>query len=297
MKKALRTATENENQPIRPFYATVKNKELTFEAVRIFRQIIYDYYRKNPRDLPWRNTRDPYRILVSEIMLQQTQVERVMNKYRLFIKRFPGFHSLAKAPLSEVLDVWQGLGYNRRAVALKKTGEMVIGTYNGNLPETQDELLKLPGIGNYTAAAILVFAFNRPAVLIETNIRRVFIHFFFHDTNGIPDSDLMPLIEKTIDVAHPRDWYYALMDYGVMLGKTLQNPNRRSAHYQKQSPFEGSNRQIRGRIIQTIINHQRMTGHSLAKMLHYDPSSVKENLRQLVKEGLLKQTGRWFSIA
>lgn len=277
--------------------AITRNRGLTPEAVRIFRQIIYDYYRKNPRDLPWRNTQDPYRILVSEIMLQQTQVERVRDKYRFFIKRFPGFRSLAKSPLSAVLDVWQGLGYNRRAVALKKTGEMVIGTYNGNLPETQDELLKLPGIGNYTAAAILVFAFNRPAVLIETNIRRVFIHSFFHDRNGIPDSDLMPLIEETLDVAHPRDWYYALMDYGVMLGKTLQNPNRRSAHYQRQSPFEGSNRQLRGKILRAVINHQRMTGHSLAKRINHDPSSVKKNLRQLVKEGLLKQTGRWFSIA
>lgn len=297
LKKRFYNATAPQDRLIQRLHDIATVKGLTPEAVRIFRQIVYGYYHKNPRDLPWRKTRSAYRIMVSEVMLQQTQVERVFDKYKLFVKMFPDFSSLAEAPLKEVLGVWQGLGYNRRAIALKKIAEIVTRTYNNRLPDAQEDLLKLPGIGRYSAAAITTFAFNKKTVFIETNIRRVFIHFFFNNKSSVSDAELLPLIEKTLDAANPRDWYYALMDYGVFLGKTLKNPNRRSAHYQKQAPFQGSNRQLRGKIIQTFINHQRMTGYSLAKRLKQDPSSVNENLEQLLKEGFLKKEGRWFSVA
>jgi A/G-specific adenine glycosylase len=200
---------------------------------------------ETPATCALEENRDSYRILVSEIMLQQTQVERVLDKYKVFIRIFPDFSSLAVAPLADILKVWQGLGYNRRAVALQKIAISVMKESRGRLPVTREELLKLPGIGKYTASAILTFACNQPNIFIETNIRRVFIHFFFRDRENISDAEILPLIEMTLDAGNPREWYYALMDYGAMLKKTVENPNRKSSHYKKQAPFHGSNRQLR----------------------------------------------------
>ena len=164
---------------------------LSPSRVRTFRQRIRRHYRENRRDLPWRRTRNPYRIFVSEIMLQQTQVGRVSAKYGEFVKRFPDFRALAQAPLHEVLTAWQGLGYNRRAVALKKTAVRVIEEFGGRLPSSERELRSLPGVGKYTAAALIAFVFNKPAVVIETNVRRVFVHFFFEDREGIGDAEII----------------------------------------------------------------------------------------------------------
>ena len=271
---------------------------VTPQAIRIFRELIYKHYSGNARTLlPWRKTRDPYRILVSEIMLQQTQVERVLNKYKVFIRTFPDFSSLASAPLADILKVWQGLGYNRRAVALQKIAISVMRENRGRLPVNREELLKLPGIGKYTASAILTFARNQPNLFIETNIRRVFIHFFFRDRENISDAEILPLIEKTLDAGHPREWYYALMDYGAMLKKTVENPNRRSAHYKRQAPFHGSNRQLRGIIIKTLIRHPGISQKKLIEQLGSDPEKTEENLALLLKEGFLKKKGKQFSIA
>lgn len=159
---------------------TIFRDSLSQEDIHLFHEIIYEHYREKGRKLPWRETREPYFILVSEIMLQQTPVERVIEKYRRFIATFPDFSSLAKAPLHRILEVWQGLGYNRRALALKRIAEIVIKRYDGILPSTVKILMTFPGIGRYTASAINAFAFNKPTVIIETNIRSVFIHFFFH---------------------------------------------------------------------------------------------------------------------
>ena len=186
-------------------------------------------------------------------MLQQTQVERVTTKYSEFIAAFPDFTSLANASLQEVLRVWQGMGYNRRAVALKEIAVRVIRDFNGMLPDSVDVLATLPGIGRATASSIAAFAFNLPAVFIETNIRRVFIHFFFQDKQNIKDPDILLLVEKTLDRRNPGAWYHALMDYGVLLKRQFPGLNKRSAHYQKQTPFQGSNRQMRGRILKTLI--------------------------------------------
>jgi A/G-specific adenine glycosylase len=204
-----------------------------------FRKTIYQYYADHRREMPWRVSRDPYHIVVSEIMLQQTQVGRVLSKYEQFISTFPDFDSVSKAPLQEILKVWQGLGYNRRAIALQKICQLVVTEYGGELPNCVETLQTLPGIGPATAGAICAFAFNQPTVFIETNIRRVFIHFFFPNRNGVKDKEILPLVERTLDIRSPRTWYHALMDYGAMLKKEEHNPNRRSAHYTRQAPFQG----------------------------------------------------------
>jgi A/G-specific adenine glycosylase len=240
--------------------------------------------------MPWRRTKNSYHILLSEVMLQQTQVERVLVKYPEFLKSFPDLPALAKAPLAEVLRLWQGMGYNRRAISLKKLSELILHEYQGKLPMDPEELVKLPGIGRYSASAIYTFATNKPTCFIETNIRRVYIHFFFDDREGIRDDEIMPLVEKTMDSNNPREWYYALMDYGVKLKKEVANPNRRSAHYQKQSAFHGSDRQIRGMILKALLNSPGMTKKELMKTLSRIPENFDQILENLIKEQFIVKT-------
>ena len=262
-----------------------------------FQKTIWEYYRKHARTLPWRKTRSPYHILVSEIMLQQTQVERVIEKYKKFISAFPDFSSLSRAPLHDVLSIWQGLGYNRRAIALKQIAYEVITKYDGILPSSVDTLIQLPGIGKATASAIAAFAFNQPTVFIETNIRRVFIHCFFQDRGNVKDSELLSLIEEALDQGNPRQWYYALMDYGAMLKKEFINPNRKSWHYQKQSPFEGSQRQLRGMVLRALLQEQKITGTRIINILEKDPNKVKDVIEQLEKEGFIRKERNRYSIS
>ena len=265
--------------------------------LRSFKRLIYDYYRKHGRSLPWRKTSNPYHILVSELMLQQTQVPRVLEKYREFIARFPDAAALAKAPLRSVLTVWQGLGYNRRALALKQIALALVAQHRGKVPSSFDDLVKLPGVGKATASAILAFAFNRPVVFIETNIRTVFIHFFFPGQDEVSDEEIIPLVTKTLDAANPREWYYALMDYGTFLKKSIANPGRKSRHYHKQTPFDGSNRQVRGRILRYLTRGRQSTEEEIAEGLSLDPGKVKSALLALEKEGLLTRKRAGLTIA
>lgn len=225
----------------------------------LFRKKILAYYTAHKRAMPWRETSDPYSIWISEIMLQQTQVDRVREKYEEFLKEFPTIQDLAAASVSEVLTVWKGLGYNRRALQVKKSAELIAKEYQGVFPSTLEALDELPGIGQATAAAILAYAYNQPHVFIETNIRTVFIDHFFKEEilknpdRKISDTELLPLIEAALDRKNPREWYYALMDYGSMLKRTRVNPSRASKHHVKQSKFEGSDRQLRGQIIELYL--------------------------------------------
>lgn len=219
-----------------------------------FKNIIWAYYKENKRDLPWRKTKDPYKILVSEIMLQQTQAGRVVEKYKSFLKKFPNTAVLSQASVSEVLMEWQGLGYNRRALFLKKCAETVERDFKGKFPKDFKLLCGLPGIGPATAGDLLAFAWNIPVPLIETNIRSVFIHFFFKNKDEVYDKEIMPLIEKTLDKANPREWYWALFDYGAFLKKT-NNPSTKSVHHVKQSKFEGSNRQKRAKKLRELLKN------------------------------------------
>ena len=189
-----------------------------------FRSLVLRHYQIHGRDLPWRRTHDPYLIMVSEVMLQQTQVTRVEPKYVEFIEAFPDLGSLARAPLETVLRHWQGLGYNRRAISLKRAAEMVAAEYGGLIPRDLPSLRRLPGVGAATAAAVAAFAFGDPHPFLETNIRAVYLHHFFAYREDVTDKELLPLVEATLDHEDPRTWYYALMDYGSALKTTCGQP-------------------------------------------------------------------------
>ena len=266
---------------------------------RLFQKKVWRYFTQHGRTLPWRKTSNPYRILVSEIMLQQTQVDRVIPKYRAWCKRFPTIRALADAPRSEVLTMWQGLGYNRRALALHRTAQMII--QQKKFPHNYDTLISLPGIGPYTACAILAFAFNQPVVLIETNIRSVFIHHFFADQKNVHDRDILPIIEKTLDRRRPREWYWALMDYGAALKKTAGNASRRSAHYTKQSRFAGSDRQLRGQIVRYVGSQAasitNLKQHLTEAQIAATDSRLKKILNDLTSEGFLARRGKKITLA
>ena len=255
--------------------------------VPAFQQMVLLHYEKFGRDMAWRNTTDPYKILVSEIMLQQTQVKRVTTKFPEFIDAFPDFPTLSAAPLSEVLAVWQGMGYNRRVITLQKCATRVMNEYNGILPADTGILATFPGIGKATASSIAAFAFNTPVVFIETNIRRVFIHFFFSDTETVNDAQILPLVEKTLYRQNPRVWYWALMDLGSALKKTIPNPNRRSIHYVKQSPFEGSDRNIRGIILRMLLAEPGIREEKLQLIRKDDPARITRILSVLEHEGFI----------
>ncbi|MBI5134294.1 MAG: A/G-specific adenine glycosylase [Candidatus Taylorbacteria bacterium] len=260
-----------------------------------FKALIWDYYKNAGRHgLPWRKTKDPYRILVSEVMLQQTQVPRVLAKYPEFLSRFPTTRSLARAKVSEILKVWKGLGYNRRALALKRVSEIVSIEFKGRFPKEAHELESLPGIGPSTRGAIMAFSFGLPTTYIETNIRAVFLHFFFKGKKGVDDKEILPLVERTLDRERPRDWYYALMDYGVYLKRTLPNPSRASKHHARQASFKGSNREVRSKILSYVLEKPR-TQKEIERYIGKTPHDIDKNIRDLVKEGFLAKAGKTLS--
>jgi A/G-specific adenine glycosylase len=192
----------------------------------------------------------------------------------------------------EVLHAWQGLGYNRRALALQRTAEIIVEKYGSKLPRERETLESFPGIGPYTAGAVRAFAFGEPEVFIETNIRRVFIHFFFPGRRKVHDREILPLIKKTLDTENPRAWYFALMDYGAMLGVTERaNPNRQSAHYKKQSKFSGSDREIRGKIVRLMLAHKRISVKGLEAAIPQSEERIARALSSLSREGFLKKKG------
>jgi A/G-specific adenine glycosylase len=256
-----------------------------------FQQMVMSYYGQHGRDMAWRHTSDPYQILVSEIMLQQTQVERVTQKFPEFIETFPDFTALAAASLADVLTAWQGLGYNRRAVSLQKCAVKILTEYHGILPADVDKLATFPGIGRATASSIAAFAFNMPVIFIETNIRRVFIHFFFSGSETVNDSEILPLVERALYRPNPRGWYWALMDLGSALRKTVSNPNRRSAHYTRQSSFEGSDRKIRGIILKILLKEQVLEEEEFVIRLAEDRARVLRILAVLETEGFIQRQG------
>ena len=266
------------------------------ETFSQFQKIILSFYNHEGRDMPWRHTINPYHILVSEIMLQQTQVDRVRKKYPEFITAFPTYASLADAPLHQVLALWQGMGYNRRAIALQACARKVRDEHNGILPPDEDVLETLPGIGHATACSIAAFAFNRPVVFIETNIRRVFIHFFFNDWSSVRDREILPFAEQALYRENPRVWYWAMMDYGSVLKNAISNPNRKSAHYTKQATFKGSDRQIRGIVIRSLLKVPEQGEQELVNTISHDPARVHRIIEGLVAEGFIARTGVRLSI-
>jgi A/G-specific adenine glycosylase len=229
-------------------------------------------------------------------MLQQTGTERVAEKYRRFLRAFPDVRSLSQASPAAVLRIWKGLGYNRRALSILKSAREIVARHGGKVPRTLRELQELPGIGAATAGAVMAFAFNIPAVFLETNIRRVFLHSFFPGAREVRDAEILPIVERTLDRRNPREWYYALMDYGAMLKSKIPNPNRRSAHYARQPVFEGSRRQIRGKILEALLGSGSLTLGGLGRAAGRETAEIKSVVEDLMKEGFLTKSGSRFSL-
>ncbi len=296
-----------------------------------FRTLVRAEGKRLYRDLPWRDTRDPYGIWLSEVMLQQTQVARVLTRWPEWLERFPTVEALAGASTSDVLAAWQGMGYNRRALALKSAAEEICRSYGGAFPRDAAALKALPGIGPATAQGIRAFAFDLPGIYLETNVRTVMLHHFFPDAPGVPDRELSPLVEATCPAGEgpagdapspfaapqdaddtPRSWYYAMLDYGAYLKKTVPNPSRRSSSYTRQSRFEGSRRQKRAHIVRMLLDAQAGSDAGLSlddvcagvnemeRAAGRDavaPSVVESILADLVREGFAVANDDSWSIA
>jgi A/G-specific adenine glycosylase len=251
------------------------------EFQRLLRQQGEELY----RDMPWRRETRPYYVLVSELMLQQTQVDRVIPRFQAFVKAFPDELTLAQASLADVLRLWQGLGYNRRAKFLHEAAKKVVAM--DGFPEAEAGLVALPGVGKNTAGAILAYAYNQPAIFIETNVRAVYIHHFFQNQDIVDDKEIREILEQTIDRDNPRHFYWSLMDYGNYLKKHGVLPTR-SRHYKKQSPLRGSVREVRGQIIAMLATAD-MSESSLREVVNADERFATA-LNGLQKDGLVMQT-------
>jgi len=260
----------------------------TSSKIAAFRKTVWDHYKKQGRhELPWRKTKDPYRILVSEVMLQQTQVERVIPYYKDWLRKFP----TAKASLADVLRAWQGLGYNRRAKNLQAAAREV--AKQGKFPE---DLESLPGVGPYTARAVKAFAHNEDVVFIETNIRTVVTHHFFSNKEKVEDKEILPILEKALPKGKSREWYGALMDYGSFLKRSGVRINSKAKAYKKQEAFEGSRRQARGAILKALAKGPRTASFLIEIMGPKRRAQMRAQLASLTKEGFIELSRRSFRL-
>jgi A/G-specific adenine glycosylase len=242
------------------------------------------------RDFPWRRDTDPWGVLVSEFMLQQTQTERVIPYWERWMRKWSAPEALAQASLTDALGAWSGLGYNKRGRYVWECARIITGDYGGAVPDTPEALDDLPGIGAYSAGAIACFAYNYPSVFIETNIRAGALHFFFQEKTEkepVRDGELLPLLSAAMDHENPRAWYWALMDYGAAVKKALGNPNRKSAHYTRQSPFEGSFRQRRGAVLKALVSGGPGSHQELCQRAGITEEELLQVLESLKKDNLL----------
>jgi A/G-specific adenine glycosylase len=260
-----------------------------------FQELIWQQGRELYRDMPWRDDTRAYYVLVSEIMLQQTQVERVKVKFHEFISLFPDIATLANASLADVLTVWSGLGYNRRAKFLHEAARSVVRVFEGIMPQTKEDLMSLPGVGVNTAGAIMAYSFNQPVVFIETNIRTVYFYHFFKEEEQVNDKELQVVVEQTLDHEHPREWYWALMDYGSFLKRNGAAALDKSKHYKKQSPLKGSVREVRGLILKELAKAD--TPRARLKELMPDDERFELAIAGLAKDGLIESTNNYLHLA
>ena len=270
---------------------TVDTTELTRFIARVHTEGARLY-----RDFAWRRTHDPYGVLVSEVMLQQTQTARVERYWSAWMERFPSIDALASASVADVLSAWQGLGYNRRALALKRVAEIVSEELGGQLPRDPKALRALPGIGPATAAGMLAFSWDEHSAYLETNVRAVFLHEFFGEANRVSDREVMALVERCAVLAgelgiDARSWNYALLDVGVELKRRLPNPSRRSKHHTRQSAFEGSWRQKRSMLLQAVLATPGQSTAQLAGACGYPVEVCDDVLEELRSEGFLVHAG------
>jgi len=260
-----------------------------------FKETVLSHYRQAKRKFPWHYA-DPWGVTVSEFMLQQTRTERVIPYWENWMKLWPKPEALADASMETALRAWSGLGYNRRCRYLKESAAIIMSENGGRVPETPQALLALPGVGPYMSAAIACFAYNYPAVFIETNIRSAVIHCFFPDRNDVRDSEIIPILEAALNRKDPRTWHYALMDYGAFLKSTTTNPSRRSAHYTRQSPFNGSFRQARGKVIKALVSMGQCNAEELKLASGLEEQKLYEVLEKLKEEAFVAEDGGSYRI-
>lgn len=269
-------------------------ESLDARTVAIFKETVWQHYATQSRQMPWRQNTSPYYIFVSELMLQQTQVSRVIPKFIHFIELFPDAKTLANASLADVLRAWSGLGYNRRAKFLHQSAKQVM-SQGGNMPNSYEELISLPGIGPNTAAAIMNYAYEKPTIFVETNIRTVFFHHFFpHSTETIDDATLRKYVDQTLDRNNPREWFWALMDYGNYLKRSAGGRLTQGRHYKKQSPLSGSIRETRGRILKALTAGPKKKT-ALVRIVQADERFDKA-LTDLQNEGLVESHQKNWSL-
>lgn len=272
-------------------------REAVRSKIASFNTAVWSHYASEGRTFPWRFEKDPYKVLVSEIMLQQTGVERVQTYYAKFLTEYPDFASLAAANTKKLLSLWQGLGYNRRALNLMRAAQMVVERYGAKLPQTPQDLLLLPGVGPGTAGAVLAYAFNTPHPFVETNIRKAVISYFFPRSKAVRDERIVEIVALAIDKENPREWYYAVVDYGLKMRKSGKVRNAQSAHYKKQSEFEGSNRQLRAHLLRLALAKKKITADTAARATGKDRVDVMRNLEALAAEGFITKDGSGYKAA
>jgi A/G-specific adenine glycosylase len=259
-------------------------EKLAPEEIVAFQKKILLWYGIHQRDLPWRKTRNPYHILVSEVMLQQTQVSRVIPKFEAWIKTFPTVHVLAHAPIPSVLAHWSGLGYNRRALNLKRAAQGVVERFSGHLPQTEKDLLSLPGIGPYTARALLCFAFDKQVAVVDTNVRKVIFTQLVN--KKLDEKALQTIAEAILPYGKAYEWNQALMDYASAILKNEKIP------IPKQSKFIGSHRYYRGKVLKVLLEKKTMPIKKLGTLVKHDFSETdhdwfKKLLEELGNEGFI----------
>lgn len=264
------------------------------EKLAKFRKEIWRHYRSEGRhDLPWRKTRDPYRILVSEVMLQQTQVDRVRPYYTEWVARFPDAKSLARAPLGDALRLWQGLGYNRRAKMLHEAAKEIAAA---GFPSSVEALMHLPGVGPYTARAVAAFAWNEDVVLVETNLRTAILHHFFPRKRRVTDEEILQVLARAHPKGRSREWHAALMDYGAHLKRQGLRTNAKVRGYRTQAPLRGSTREARGALLKELAKGPRRKARLLGLLGDDRRPQVEEQLAVLLAERLVVRSGGSYAL-
>jgi A/G-specific adenine glycosylase len=266
-------------------------RPLSPRTVRRFQRLIWQFFSAHGRSFAWRRSRDPYQILVSEIMLQQTQTVRVAERFDEFLQLFPTVQDLAKASQASVIRAWQGLGYYRRAKNLHLAAKAICLKHRGKVPRDPQALVALPGIGAYTAAAVAVFAFRTAVPMVETNIRAVYLFTFCRGRTHVGDREIATLVERTCDARRCREWFYALMDLGVELKRYRPGINHRSKHHVTQTPFKGSDREVAAQVLRVIISRTRaIQDDQLYREVSADSEQVKRAIERLLKDSLIQRS-------
>lgn len=267
-------------------------KIISQKQIKSFHKKIFEFYKEHKRNLPWRKTTNPYYIMISEIMLQQTQVPRVIEKYDKWIQQFPKVEDLAQAELKLVLQLWSGLGFNSRGKRLQDTAKIISKKYKGIVPNTPEELETLPGIGPYTSKAILIFANNENIATVDTNIRRILIHEF-KLSEDLNNKEIQKIAEQILPKGKSRDWHNALMDYGTTIITARKSGIKSKG---KQSTFKGSRREVRAGILKNILNEEKITVQKAKKLFPKTQYNVKEILEELVSEEIITKNKNTYEI-